>query len=183
MQVAGARPGRGPTGVSPIAGKPPKLSKDKSTLTFPVACDLPPGPISCNVTAAAGFVPTAGRNTSARDAALAAVTPLASGSATIAPNTAGAIVMNTTNAGVKAIKAAIKKPAKLKAKAKQLLKKAKKLRAEGKIAKAKKLEAKAAKLIKRAKKLARKPLGVIKTTITNPSNGATQSFKTILKRP
>ena len=60
-----------------------------------------------------------------------------------------------------AIKAAIKKPAKLKAKAKKLLKKAKKLRAEGKIAKAKKLEKKAAKLIKRAKKLLRKPLGVI----------------------
>ena len=131
----------------------------------------------------AGFIPTPGRVATGRDAALAAVTPLASGSATIAPNTTGAIVMGTTNAGVKAIKTAIKKPAKLKAQAKQLLKKAKKLRAEGKIAKAKKLEAKAAKLIKRAKKLARKPLGVIKTTITNPANGASQTFKTVLKRP
>ena len=111
------------------------------------------------------------------------MTPLASGSATIAPNTTGAITMGTTNAGVKAIKTAIKKPAKLKAQAKQLLKKAKKLRAEGKIAKAKKLEAKAAKLVKRAKKLAKKPLGVIKTTITNPANGASQTFKTVLKRP
>ena len=175
-------PAEGLTGVSPIAGNPPKLSKDKSTLTFPVTCDLPPGPISCNVTAAAGFIPTPGRNGSGRDAALAAATPLASGSATIAPNTTGAIVMNTTKAGVKAIKAAIKKPAKLKAQAKQLIKKAKKLRAEGKIGKANKLEAKAAKLTKRAKKLAKKPLGVIKTTITNPSNGATQSFKTTLKR-
>ena len=46
-----------------------------------------------------------------------------------------------------------------------------------------KLEAKAAKLIKRAKKLAKKPLGVIKTTITNPANGISQSFKTTLKRP
>jgi hypothetical protein len=91
--------------------------------------------------------------------------------------------MKTTKAGVKAVKAAIKKPGKLKAQAKQLIKKAKKLRAEGKIAKAKKLEAKAAKLIKRAKKLARKPLGVIKTTITNPANGASQTFKTVLKRP
>jgi hypothetical protein len=171
------------TGVSPIAGNPPKLSKDKSTLTFPVSCDLPPGPVSCNVTASAGFIPTPGRVATGRLAALAAVTPLASGSATIAPNTTGAIVMGTTNAGVKAIKTAIKKPAKLKAQAKQLLKKAKKLRAEGKIAKAKKLEAKAAKLIKRAKKLARKPLGVITTTITNPANGASQTFKTVLKRP
>ena len=135
------------------------------------------------MTAAAGFIPTPGRVATGRDAALAAVTPLASGSATIAPNTTGAIVMGTTNAGVKAIKTAIKKPAKLKAQAKQLLKKAKKLRAEGKIAKAKELEAKAAKLIKRAKKLAKKPLGVIKTTITNPANGASQTFKTVLKRP
>jgi hypothetical protein len=171
------------TGVSPIAGKPPKLSKDKSTLTFPASCNLPPGPVSCNVTAAAGFIPTPGKVATGRDAALAAVTPLASGSATIAPNTTGAIVMGTTNAGVKAIKTAIKKPAKLKAQAKQLLEKAKLLRAEGKIAKAKKLEAKAAKLVKRAKKLAKKPLGVVKTTITNPANGASQTFKTVLKRP
>jgi hypothetical protein len=178
-----ADPYDGLTGVSPVAGNPPKLSKDKSTLTFPVSCNLPPGPVSCNVTAAAGFIPTPGKVATGRDAALAAVTPLASGSATIAPNTTGAIVMGTTNAGVKAIKTAIKKPAKLKAQAKQLLKKAKKLRAEGKIAKAKKLEAKAAKLIKRAKKLAKKPLGVIKTTITNPANGASQTFKTVLKRP
>ena len=91
--------------------------------------------------------------------------------------------MKTKKAGVKAVKAAIKKPAKLKAQAKQLLKKAKILRAQGQIAKAKVLEAKAAKLIKRAKKLARKPLGVIKTTITNPANGASQTFKTVLKRP
>jgi hypothetical protein len=171
------------TGVSPIAGNPPKLSKDKSTLTFPVSCNLPPGPVSCNVTASAGFIPTPGRVATGRDAALAAVTPLASGSATVAPNTTGSITMGTTNAGVKAIKTAIKKPAKLKAQAKQLLKKAKKLRAEGKIAKAKELEAKAAELVKRAKKLARKPLGVIKTTITNPANGASQTFKTVLKRP
>ena len=178
-----ADPAEGMTGVSPVPGNPPKLSKDKSTLTFPVSCNLPPGPVSCTVTASAGFIPTPGRVATGRDAALAAVTPLASGSATIAPNTTGAITMGTTNAGVKAIKTAIKKPAKLKAQAKQLLKKAKKLRAEGKIAKAKELEAKAAKLIKRAKKLARKPLGVIKTTITNPANGASQTFKTVLKRP
>jgi hypothetical protein len=176
-------PAEGLTGVTPIAGKLPKLSKDLSTLTFPVTCDLPPGPVSCNVTAVAGFIPTQGRNGSGRAAALAAVTPLASGAATIAPNTSGAIVMDTTNAGAKAVKAAIKKPAKLKAQAKQLLTKAKKLRAEGKIALAQELEAKAAKLIKRAKKLARKPLGVIKTTITNPSNGVSQSLKTVLKRP
>ena len=152
-----------------------------STLTFPVSCNLPPSPVSCNVTAAAGFIPTPGRNALGPRLAMLAATPLAAGSATIAPNTNGAITMKTTKAGVKAIKAAIKKPAKLKAQAKKLLKKAKMLRAEGKIAKAKELEAKAAKLIKRAKKLARKPLGVIKTTITNPANGASQSFKTILE--
>ncbi len=176
-------PYEGTTGVSPIVGNPPKLSKDKSTFTFPVSCNLPPGPVSCNVAGAASFVPTPGRNTSGRDASLLAATALASGSATIAPSTNGAITMATTDAGVAAIKAAIKKPAKLKAKAKKLLKKAKKLRAEGKIVKAKKLEKKAAKLIKRAKKLLKKPLGVITTTITNANNGVSASYKTILKRP
>jgi hypothetical protein len=176
-------PAEGTIGVSPVPGSKVKLSKDLTTLTFPVSCDLPPSSFSCAVTAAAGFIPTPGRNTSPRDMAMLAATPLAAGSATIPADTNGAITMQTTKAGVKAVKAAIKKPAKLKAQAKQLLKKAKKLRAEGKIAKAKKLEAKAAKLIKRAKKLAKKPLGVIKTTITNPANGISQSFKTTLKRP
>jgi hypothetical protein len=176
-------PSEGTIGVTPIPGSKVKLSKDLSTLTFPVSCDLPPSSFSCTVTAAAGFIPTPGRNTSPRDMAMLATTPLASGSATIPADTNGAITMKTTKAGVKAVKAAIKKPAKLKAQAKKLIKKAKILRAQGQIAKAKELEAKAAKLIKRAKKLAKKPLGVIKTTITNPANGATQSFKTTLKRP
>ena len=164
MQVARARPVRRDDRRLAGAGQAPKLSKDLSTLTVPVSCDLPPGPVSCTVTAAAAS--SRPRAVSAGRAALAA-TALASGSATIAPNTNGAITMKTTKKGITAVKAAIKKPAKLKAKAKALLKKAKKLRAEGQIAKAKKLEKKAAKLIKRAKALAKKPLGVIKTTITN----------------
>ena len=176
-------PAEGTIGVSPVPGNPPKLSKDLSTFSFPVSCNLPPGSFTCSVTAAAGFIPTPGRNVSARAAAMLATTPLATGSATIPADSTAPIVMATTKAGVKAVKAAIKKPAKLKAQAKALLKKAKKLRAEGQIAKAKKLEKKAAKLIKRAKALAKKPLGVIKTTITNPSNGISQTFKTILKRP
>jgi hypothetical protein len=176
-------PAEGTIGVTPVPGSKLKLSKNLSTLTFPVSCDLPPSSFSCTVNAAAGFVPTQGRNVSARTAAMLAATPLASGSATIPANTNGVITMKTTKKGVAAIKAAINKPAKLKAKAKALLKKAKILRSQGKIAEAKKLEAKAAALIKRAKKLAKKPLGVIKTTITNPSNGISQSFKTTLKRP
>jgi hypothetical protein len=135
------------------------------------------------VSGSAGFIPTPGKAVSARSAAMMAAVPLASGSVTIAPNSNGTLVMPTTAKGIKAIKAAIKKPAKLKAKARQLLKKAKELRAQGKIAQAKELEAKAAKLITRAKKLARKPLGVIKTTITNPDNGVSKIFKTTLKRP
>jgi hypothetical protein len=175
-------PSEGTIGVS-LTSKP-KLAKNLSQLTVPVSCDLPPGPVSCSVTAVASFIPTQGRVMNARaQAMLAGVTLTKVGSATIAPNTNGTITMKTTRKGIDAVKAAIKKPAKLKAKAQALLKKAKQLRAEGKIAQAKELEAKAAKLITRAKKLARKPLGVIKTTITNPSNGATQSFKTILKRP
>ena len=67
-------PFEGLTGVSPMPGNPPKLSKDKSTLTFPVSCNLPPGPVSCNVTASAGFIPTPGRVATGRLAALAAVT-------------------------------------------------------------------------------------------------------------
>lgn len=175
-------PAEGTIGVTPPVGAKIKLSGDKSTLTFPLACDLPPGPFSCSVTGAAGFVPTPGRNVSARAAMLAAI-PLATGSVTIPANTTGVLSMKTTTKGVAAIKAAIKKPAKLKAKAKKLLKKAKLLRAQGKIAAAKILEAKAAKLIKRAKKLARKPLGVINVKVTNPGNGVSKVFKTILKRP
>jgi hypothetical protein len=177
-------PAEGTIGVSLIPGKPIKLAKNLSKLTVPVSCDLPPGPVSCTVSAQASFLPTQGRTLNARAAAMLAGVPLTKvGTATIPPNSNGAITLKTTNKGVDAVKAAIKKPAKLKAKAKALLKKAKILRAQGQIAKAKKLERKAADLIKRAKKLARKPLGVIKTTITNPSNGVSQSFKTVLKRP
>jgi hypothetical protein len=177
-------PAEGTIGVSLIPGSQPKLAKNLSQLTVPVSCDLPPGPVSCNVTAVASFIESKGRTVSARAEAMMAGTTLTTvGAATIPPSTNGAIVMKTTSKGVAAIKAAIKKPAKLKAQAKALLKKAKKLRAQGKIAAAKKLEAKAAALMKRAKKLQKKPLGVIKTTITNPDNGVTQSFKTTLKRP
>jgi hypothetical protein len=177
-------PAEGTIGVTPVGGSKPKLAKNFSEVTFPVSCDLPPGPVSCTVSSVASFVPTAGRVVSARsEALLAGVTLTKVATTTIPPNTNGKIVMKTTKKGVAAIKAAIKKPAKLKAQAKQLLKKAKKLRAEGKIAKAQKLEKKAAKLVKRAKKLARKPLGVMKTTVTNPNNGASQVFKTVLKRP
>ena len=173
----------GTTGINLVAGNQPKLSGNLSKLIVPAECNLPPGPISCSVSAAAGFTPTAGRTTQQDRTALLATTSLATGSANIPPSTVGKITMNTTNAGVKAVKAAIKKPAKLKATAKQLLKKAKKLRAEGKIAEAKKLEAKAAQLIKRAKALARKPLGVISIVVSNAANGASQTFKYKLPRP
>jgi hypothetical protein len=176
-------PAEGTIGVTPVAGKP-KLAKNFSQVTFPVSCDLPPGPVSCTVSSVASFVPTAGRVVNARsEALLAGVTLTKVATTTIAPNSNGTIVMKTTKKGIAAIKAAIKKPAKLKAQAKKLLKKAKELRAQGKIAKAQELEKKAAKLIKRAKKLARKPLGVMKTTVTNPSNGVSKTFKTTLKRP
>ena len=176
-------PAEGTIGVTGLKAAP-KMAKNYSQLTFPVSCDLPPGPVSCVVTSVAGFVPTPGRVVSSRDQALLAATALTKPvTTTIAPNSNGTIVMKTTKKGVEAIKAAIKKPAKLKAKAKKLLKKAKELRAEGKIGKAKELEKKAAKLIKRAKKLARKPLGVVNTKITNPNNGISQVFKTVLKRP
>jgi hypothetical protein len=175
-------PAEGTIGVTGLTSAP-KLAKDFSKLTFPVSCDLPPGPVSCTVTSVASFVPTAGRVVSARNQALLAGTALTKpATTTIAPNSNGTITMKTTNKGVEAIKAAIKKPAKLKAKAKKLLKKAQELRAEGKIGQAKELEKKAAKLITRAKKLARKPVGVIKTTITNPGNGISQIFKTTVKR-
>jgi hypothetical protein len=177
-------PAEGTIGVSLLPGSPPKLKKDLSQLIVPVSCDLPPGPVSCNVSAVASFLPTQGRTVSTRAQAILAGTPLTKvGTATIPPNTNGKITLKTTKKGIAAVKAAIKKPAKLKAKAKALLKKARILRSHGKIAEAKKLERKAADLVKRAKKLARKPLGVIKTTITNPDNGISQSFKTTLKRP
>jgi hypothetical protein len=177
-------PAEGTIGGAPIPGHPPTLSKDLSTFTFPISCDLPPGPVSCTYNAVTSFIATQGRVVSPRAQALLAGVPLTKpATATVPPNSNGAITMKVTKKGKAALKAAINKPAKLKAKAKALLKKAKILRSQGKIAEAKKLEAKAAALIKRAKKLARKPLGVVKTTITNPGNGVTQSFKTTLKRP
>jgi hypothetical protein len=173
----------GTTGINMVAGNPPKLSGDLSKLIVPAECNLPPGPISCNVSASAAFTPTAGRSVVQDRTALLASTPLATGSANIAPSTVGKITMKTTKAGIKAVKAAIKKPAKLRATAKALIKKAKKLRALGQIAKAKKLEKKAAKLIKRAKALQKKPLGVVNITVTNGANGVSQTFKAFLKRP
>ena len=108
------------------------MAKNYSKLTFPVSCDLPPGPVSCTVNSVASFVPTAGRTVSARsEAMLAGVALTKPVTTTIAPNSNGKIVMKTTNKGVAAIKAAIKKPGKLKAKAKKLLKKAKESCAAG----------------------------------------------------
>ena len=57
-----ADPYDGTTGVSLVPGNPPKLSKDLKTLTIPVSCNLPPGPVSCSVSAASSFLPTPGRN-------------------------------------------------------------------------------------------------------------------------
>lgn len=175
-------PAEGTTGVTPVPGAKAALSKDKKTLSFPVSCDLPPGSFSCTVDGAATFLPSKGRNVSARDAAMLAGTPFAAGSSTIPANTNGAITMATTPKGLKALKSAIKKPAKLKKTANKLFKKAKKLRQQGQVAKAQKLEKKAKKLQERAKKLQKKPLGTVKITITNPSNGVSQSFKSVLKR-
>jgi hypothetical protein len=187
----------GLTGVSPVAGTTPTLSADLSQLAFPVSCNLPPGPVSCSVNAAASFAATPGRTVSGDRRAAAVAVALAAGSATIAPNTNGTIVMATTPTGIAAVKAAIAKPGELKAhakklkkKAKKLLKKAKKLREDGKIAKAKKLEKKAKKLIKRAKRLVKRanalaaqPLGTITTTVTNTKNGVSASFTSVLPRP
>ncbi len=188
----------GTTGISPVPGTTPTLTGDLSLLQFPVSCNLPPGPVSCSVTAAASFAATPGRTVAGDHRAAAAVSiPLAAGSATIAPNTNGTIAMPTTATGVAAVKAAIAKPGQLKAqakklkkKAKKLLKKADKLRKEHKVAKAKKLEKKAAKLVKRAKRLvkranvlAQQPLGSVTTTVTNTKNGVSASFTSVLPRP
>ena len=196
-------PWEGTVGVSQVPGTSATLTGDLKTLNLPVSCDLPPGPVSCSVTGAASFTATAGRTVATRatgrDRAAAAVAPvgLASGAATIAPNTNGTLAMATTPTGIAAVKAAITKPAKLmaaakhlKKKAKKLLKKAKQLREDGKITKAKKLEKKAAKLLKRAKRLvkrakalAAKPLGTISITVTNTQNHVAATFTSVLPRP
>jgi hypothetical protein len=187
----------GTTGVSPVPGTTPTLSGDLSQLQYPVSCNLPPGPVSCSVNAAASFAATPGRTVSGDHRSAAVAVPLAAGSATIAPNTNGTITMATTPTGVAAVKAAIAKPGllkaqakKLKKKAKKLLKKAKQLREDGKIAKAKKLEKKAKKLIRRAKRLVKRanalaaqPLGSVTTTVTNTKNGVSASFTSVLPRP
>ena len=191
----------GTTGVSPVAGTTATLTTGFTALNVPLSCNLPPGAFTCDVNGAASFTATAGRTVARgeRGDRAAAVLPvaLAAGSASIPASTNGTLSMATTPAGVAAVKAAIAKPALLKAqakvlkhKAKKLLRKAKQLREEGKIAKAKKLEKKAAKLIKRAKALIKranilltKPLGMITITITNPKNGTSASFTSVLPRP
>jgi hypothetical protein len=191
----------GGTGVSPVPGTTTSLSGDLSQVLFPFSCNLPPGPVACTVNGSAAFTATAGRTVarSERGERAAAVLPvaLAAGTATIPASTNGTLAMATTPAGVAAVKAAIAEPGlmkahakKLKKKAKKLVKKAKQLREDGKIAKAKKLEKKAKKLVKRAKKLVKRanalaaqPLGTITTTVSNPNNGTSASFTTVLPRP
>ena len=176
-------PAEGTIGVTPLASTP-KMAKDYSKLTLPVSCDLPPGEVSCVVSSKAAFVATPGRPMSARAQSLLAGVVLSKPAiTTIAADSNGVITLKTTRAGQDAIKAAIKKPGKLRAKARALLKQAQILRSQGKIAAAKLLEAKAAALKKRARRLASKPLGVVKTTITNPGNGVKKVYQTTLKRP
>ena len=184
VQVAGSTWPKGATSASPGSDEGTEVSKNYASLTYPVSGPASGAGVLQPSRRPRRFVPTVGRVVSSRNQALLAATAFTKPvTTTVAPNSSATISMNATQKGIDAIKAAIKKPAKLKAQAKKLLKKAKELRAEGKIAKAQKLEKKAAKLIKRAKKLARKPLGVINTTITNPNNGISKVFTTTVKRP
>ena len=92
-------PAEGTIGVTGLQASP-KMAKNYSQLTYPVSCDLPPGPVSCTVNSVASFVPTAGRTVSARsEALLAGVALTQPTTTTIAPNSNGTIVMKTTHQG------------------------------------------------------------------------------------
>lgn len=168
-------PYEGTTGVSPLATSP-TWGPNNSTISLPVACNLPPGPIGCNVTANATFTPWGQKVP--RAAAQAATVPLASGSASIAAGATGTLTLTTNPTGLKAIKAAKAEPAKMKKQAKKLAKKAK----TAAPAKAKKLNKKAKKLKKKAKQYKKSPAGTLSITVSNASNGASEVLKFPVKR-
>jgi hypothetical protein len=165
-------PFEGKTGIG-FGGDPSQpisLNADLTLLQFLASCALPAGnELSCNPSFSFTFSPPG--TSPGKRADRAAAVPLASGSASIPAGASQAVSLPVTPEGTKAAKAAAAKPAKLKKKAKKLKKKAKK--ATGK--KKKKLLKKAKKLLKQAKQLQKGPLGTVTGTITNPTNGATDT--------
>lgn len=172
-------PFEGTTGISfGNPGDPFSLSKDLGALVFQATCNLPSGnELACNPTFSFAFTPDGGKAAGGK-ARRAKSTPLAAGAASIPSGQTQQVSLPTTAPGKKVVKAAIDRPKKLLKKAKKLKQKAK--RAEGQ--QAQKLLKKAKKLKKQAKKLKKQPLGTVTGTVTNPTNGATETVAFALKR-
>ena len=86
-------PAEGTIGVTPVDGQATEaLEEPRPRLTFPVSCDLPPGPVSCKVAVGRVVRPDAGPDSSARERGAAgrdgADQPATT---TIAPNSNGTI--------------------------------------------------------------------------------------------
>jgi hypothetical protein len=171
-------PFEGTTGISfGNPGDPFDLNKELTALSFLATCNLPSGnELACTPGFNFAFTPDGGK--AAGRAQRAKSTPLASGSATIPSGQTQLVTLAVPPAAKKAVKAAIDRPKKLLKKAKKLTKKAK--QADGQ--KAAKLLKKAKKLKKKAKKLKKQPLGTVSGTVTNATNGATESVAFALER-
>lgn len=196
-------PFEGSTGATVPPGTTGAFGPGLSTFSIPLNSNLPTGPIDTELTATSAFVDwgdAVPRKVAAR-LAMKATTNFGTGSAKIPAGGSGNLVINTSPEGIGAVNAAIQLPATLmakstaaKKKAKKLTKKAKKLKKKAKKApapKAKKLKKKAKKLQKKAKKqkkaaaayaaqstaAAGSPLGTVVVTMSNPSNGKTETLR------
>ncbi len=187
-------PFEGTTGVSPVPGTTGAFTPGYASMNIPLNCNLPPGPLTCDVTGTSSFInwgDTVPRKASAR--AAKATTALGSGSVSINGGSSGTLTLTSTPTGVGALKAAADQPAKLKAASKKLTKKAKKFKKKAKKAKsakktkkfakkAKKFKKKAKKAKKSAASIAKQPLGTVVVTITNPTNGKSDLLRILMPR-
>ena len=185
-------PFEGTTGVTLVAGSTPAFTPGYAAMNLPLTCNLPPGPLNCDVTATSAFVDWGDVVPRKAARAARATTALGAGSASIKGGATGTLTLASTPAGVAAINAAKAEPAKLKAAAKKLTKKSKKLKKKAKTS----APAKAAKLLKKAKKLGKKakstkkkaaalakaPLGTAVVTVTNPANGKSDVLRVQVPR-
>ncbi len=185
-------PFEGTTGVTLVPGTAPGFTPGFAAMSIPLNCDLPPGPLTCDVSATSSFVDWGDVVPRKAARAAKATTALGAGSVSIKGGASGTLTLASTPAGAAAVKAAADQPAQLKLKAKKLAKKAKKLKKKAKKAapaKAKKLAKKAKKIKKRAKKtkksaasLGKQPLGTVVVTITNPANGKSDLLRIVMPR-
>lgn len=166
-------PYEGNTGTT--VGKP---ALSGTNYNVPVSCDLPPGPIGCNITVAASVSGPVGRTLPRGSAAAGKTVAIGSATVSVPAGSSQTVALPVSKEFKKWAKKAKAAPKTIAKKAKKLKKKAAGLSGKQKD----KLLKKAKKLVKKAKKLKKKPLGKVSITITNSSNGAASITKVDLPR-